>query len=109
MSQHGAPGVETAPLVNGRESPLNPVPLAKPWQVPSCSRRAAARLQLGRSSLALWEILREEKRRHECRSDNKREVTAWESLPNQNARMHKNNKKNPHNMAQILHIQNTAT
>ena len=55
------------------------------------------------------EILREEKRCHECRSDNKHEVTAWESSPNQNARMHKNNKKNPHNMAQILHIQNTAT
>ena len=62
-----------------------------------------------RSSLALREILREEKHRHECRSDNKREVTAWESSPNQNAQMHKNNKKNPHNMAQIPHIQNTAT
>ena len=55
------------------------------------------------------EIMREEKRRNECRSDNKREVTAWESSPNQNARLHKNNKKNAHNMAQILHIQNTAT
>ena len=29
MSQHGAPGVETAHLVNGRESPLNLVSLVK--------------------------------------------------------------------------------
>ena len=62
------------------------------------------------SSLALREILREEKRRHECRSDNKREVTAWESSPKQSNRTNtQNNKKNTHNTVQILHIQNTAT
>ena len=68
-------------------------PLVKPLQVPSCLRRAAACLQLGRSSLALREILREEKRRHECCSNNKREVTAWESSPNQIARIHKTTRK----------------
>ena len=30
---------------------------------------------------------------HECRSDNKREVTAWESSTNQNAQMHKTTRK----------------
>ena len=46
-----------------------------------------------RSSLALREILREEKHRHGCRSDSKREVTAWESSPNQIARIHKTTRK----------------
>ena len=105
MPQHGASGAETAHSVNGRESPLNLVSLVKPWQVPSSSRRAAACLQLGRSSLAFGENMWEEKRHHECSSDNKREVTAWESSPNQNAQMPKNKKKNACNMVQILHNQ----
>ena len=35
----------------------------------------------------------EKKHRHGCRSDNKREVTAWESSTNQNAQMHKTTRK----------------
>ena len=48
MSQHGAPGVETAHPVNGRESPLNLVSLVK-------STASAQLLEASCSLSAAWQ------------------------------------------------------
>ena len=87
------PRVETAHLVNGRKSPHNLSPPSQPTASAqqlkaSCSLSAARQEQPG-----LGRSCGRKSSHHECRSDNKREVTAWESSTNQNARTHKTTRK----------------